>query len=293
MILKFKKNNGFTLVEVVIVIAILAIISAIVVFDFVLFQKKSNLDNNVQEFTSVFLLAQSKTLSSENDSKYGVYLDTGVLPNKYILFKGSSYVLRDVSADQAYSLHNTLEFNSINLGGGNEIVFDKLTGASEEQGSVSIKVIADTSQSKTVYISSSGVVSFNSPVAASDENRVKDSRHVQFDYSRYIDTANENIILNFNNSVTQIIPISSYLVAGNLQWQGTVNVGGADQTVEINTHRLNNPDTLFSVRRDKRYNNTTLKITISGDSSGSLAEYSVDGLTTVHSSIYVSNFAWQ
>lgn len=289
-----KKHRGFTLIEVVIVLAILAVILTIVIFDFLSFKKETDVQNSSQEFAVVLQLAQSKTLSSENDSKYGVYLDTTVLPNKYILFKGASYDLRDVSADIIYFLPDTIEFYSISLGGGNEVVFNKLTGASEEQGSVSIRLISDINKNKTVYITSSGVISLNQPVAPSDNSRVKDSRHVQFNYSRIINVGNENIILTFDNSITQIIPISSYLVAGNLKWKGTVNVSGQNQTVEINTHWLNSTDTLFSVRRDMRYNNKILKITISGDSPNSwLAEYSADGQTVTSSSIYVSNFAWQ
>lgn len=287
-----KKNAGFTLLEVIIVIAILSFLAIIVAFDFISFKKGSDLDNNAQEFVSVSRTAQNKTISSENYSQYGVYLNVLVQPNQYTLFKGSSYALREISFDRVYSLQNTIEFFDISLING-EIVFDRLTGASREQGSVSIRIKADPDRIKTVYISSSGAVGFNQSGAPSDTNRVKDSRYLQFSYSRVIDTANENMTLTFDNSETQIIPISLYLVAGELQWKGTVDVGGVNQTVEINTHRLNNPDTLFSIRRDRRYNDKSLKVTISGDSSGYLTQYSADGLTTDFSSIYVSGFEWQ
>ena len=251
-----KNNTGFTLVELIIVIAILSILSAITVQGFFSLSKISNLDNNVQEFASVLRLAQNESLLSENSSQYGVYINTG-LPNQYVLFKGASYTLRDVSADQVYSLQ------------------------------------AEGSYKKTVYIANSGTVNFSQPVAASDSNRLKDSRHVQFNYSRIIDAANENIILTFDNSEIRIIPISSYLAGGEFQWQDNINIGGVDQTVEINTRGLSSSDILFNILRDRGYANKSLKITISGDSSGSLAEYPADGLTAGHSSIYVSNFALQ
>ena len=289
-----ESGAGFTLIEVVVVLIILTILISIPISSFYSTQKKSNLDNGTQEFVSALKLAQNRTLSSENNSQYGVYLDTLVYPHKYILFKGVSYATRDTAYDQIYYLSQSLEFFSINLNGANEIVFDKLTGATQQPGSVSLRLKANTSQNKTVYISSVGTISFNTPVTSLDDNRVKDSRRVQFDYSRFIDVNTENIGLNFNNGqVMQPIPISQYLATGQFDWSGSVSVGGTDQTIRIHTYRLNSPDTQFSIHRDRRFNDKDFTITISGDGSGFLAQYSADGLTTNNTSIYVSNFTWQ
>lgn len=290
---KNKNNAGFTIFEVVIVIAILSLLAVIPIADFVLLQKRTNLDNSVQEFAGVIRLAQNKTLASESNSQYGVYLNTSVSPNQYILFKGTSYSSRDVACDKVYILSDKLEFYGIDLAGGSEVVFDRLTGATEEAGSVSFRVKTDVSQNKTVYISDSGAIGFNQPAVLTDGNRVKDSRHVVFDYNKVIDTVNGNITLTFDSSVVQQIPISQYLTSGQFDWEGNVSCGGANQRIHIHTNRLNNPDTQFSVFRDRRFNNKSLDITSSGDSSGSLAHYSADGLTTSFSSIYVSNFNWQ
>jgi len=286
-------ERGFTLFEIIVVVAILSVISTIIIANFFVFQKKTDLDNGFQEAVAVLKLAQNTTLASENNSQYGVYFDTAVSPNQYILFKGTAYALRDVSFDKIYLLPQTVEFFEISLGSGSEVVFDKLTGTTGQSGSASLRLKSDTSQTKVFYISSSGAIGFQPLATPSDNNRVKDSRHLHFDYSRNINTSNENITLIFNNNVEELIPISAYLVSGQLDWQKTVNVNGSNQIVRVRTHRLNNPDTQFSIHRDRRFNNTPLKIIISGDGSGSLVEYSADGLTTTYSSIYVSNFGWQ
>jgi len=287
--MKIKNDSGFTLIELIIVIAILSALMVVTIPNFFYFNKSSNLDNSAREFASVLKLAQNKTLSSENNSQYGVYLNTGVSPNQYILFKGDSYE----SGETSFSLPDTMEFYDINLGGGNEIVFDRLTGASENSGDVSIRIKAETNQSKTIYVASSGAISFSLPEVLPDDDMISDSRHLHFVYSRNINTENENIVLTFNGSQTETIQISSYLVAGELQWQGTVNVSGSDQIIEIRTHGLNNPNTLFSIRRDGRYNNKSLEVTISGDSSGYLAQYSADGSDINSLSTYVSDFELQ
>jgi len=208
------------------------------------------------------------------------------------MFKGSSYASRDTSYDTTYILSRNVEFYNVSFGQNNEIVFDKLTGAAVESGTISLRHKTDTSVNKAVSVSDTGTIGF-SIQSVSDTSRVKDSRHIQFDYSRNINTATENVVLNFDNTVTESIPIGQNLVSGQFYWQGTVLVGGSNQTVEIKTFHLNNSGTQFDIHRDGRYNNKILKASLSGDASGYLVNYSADGLTTTHTSSYISNFAWQ
>lgn len=304
--LRNNKNSGFSIPEIIVVVTILGILSTVVVSNFYLISKRTEVANSVQELANVLRLAQNKTLSSEGNSQYGVYLDTTTTPDRYILFKGTSYLTRDPAFDQIYNLTNKVEFYAISLGGGSEIVFNKFNGDTNQSGNVTLRSISDASESKTLYITSSGAIHFTSVPTVSDNTRIKDSRHIHFDYSRIIITGTENITLNFDNGVViETFPINSYLTGGQIEWSKTVSVGGSDQTVRIRTHRLNNLDTQFSIHRDGRLNNKSLKITISGDASGNLIDYSangltVNGVTTVNCSsgasglsIYISNCSWQ
>lgn len=273
-----KNNSGFTLVEIIIAVAIISILLGVASSNFFSIKENSDLKNNAQEFVSALKFAQNKAVSSEDNSKYGIYINTQVSPNLYILFKGDSYASRIPASDQVNFLQDTIEFNSVDLGGGNEMVFDRLTGASEESGSISLRVKSNANKSKTVYISGTGAINYNPPPTGSlDTNRVVDSRHVEFVYNRYISTSDESITLTFNNSKIETVPIVTYLSGGQMRWKSTVDVDGSNQTVEIDTIRLNDSDTLFSIFRDARLNNKSLKIAISGDSSGYLVGYSADG----------------
>jgi len=287
-----NKNSsaGFTLFEIIIGIAILCILSAVVAFNFPSYRIGSDLNNSVNEFSSVLKLAQNRTISSDDASQYGVYINAGVSPNQYILFKGASYNSRIPEADQIYYLENTVEFYDINFGGGGEIVFTRFIGIAEKPGSVSIRVKTDASRNKTVYVAGSGTVSLDQPVAQSDANRITDTRQVYFNYNRSVDTANENIILTFDGGAPEVIPINSYLSSGELQWKGAFTVGEEDQTIEIITNNLINTGALFSIHRDRRYNTKSLEVALSGDISGTLAEYPADGASANYSSIYVTNF---
>lgn len=287
--MKRNQSPGFTVIEFIVVMVMLTFLGMIAVSNFNAFLKKSDAEAGAQEFANVLRLAQSRTISSESSGSYGVYVNTSVTPHQYVLFKGASYATRTVSEDQTYTLPKNSEFFNITLGGGSEVTFNRLTGNSNQAGNVTVMSKVDTTQTKVVYIDNAGVVSFSATSVPSDASRVKDTRHVHFNYSRVINTATENITLNFNNGqVVQTFPINAYMVANQIEWYDTVSVGGTDQTVEVHTHRLNSSDTQFSIRRDKRYNDKSLKITISGE-LGSLIEYTADGSSTTYTSTYVSS----
>lgn len=286
------KQQGFTLIEIMVVVAIASVLVATSIGMFDQFSKNVSVANDMQEFYATIKLAQNKTLASDATSQYGVYLDAVASPNTYTLFKGATYATRDATQDVVYSLSNRTEFFGISFAGGTQVVFDRVTGYTSQSGNVTIRQKTNTANNKTLYISSSGIVSFAAPAVIAD-TRTKDSRHVHVDYSRTINTSTENVLLLFDNATLVSFPINSYLSAGQLSWTDTVTVGGQPQTVTVATHRLNSTDTQFTVHRDGRLNTKSLKISLSGDSTGSVLQYSADGQTVTATSAYVSNLTWQ
>ena len=285
-----------TLTQLLIIIGILTILTVISAPAFRYFQKESDLNNNTEEIMNTLKLAQNKTLASEEASQYGVYFDILTPPCQYTLFRGSDYASRNSLFDKVSNLAQTVEIYQIDLGGGSEVVFDRLTGATSQPGSASLRLISEPSRAKSIYVENSGKVGLINPSTPSDANRVKDSRHIHFDYDRTISTADEKIVLTFtydsSNLIEEVI-IADNMQEGQIYWEGEIDVDGEIQKLKIHTHRLNSPDTQFCIHRDMRYNNKALVITISDDASGTIVEYSVDGLSTNATSIYVDNIEWQ
>lgn len=299
----FKIQKGFTLIEIAVVIGIIGALSVGAFLASSVFQGHADLTNNTEEIINVLRLAQNKTLSSEKDSSWGVYFSTSTDPHQYTLFKGNSYASRDAALDNVHQLPKRMEIYGIDLWEGEkrEVVFKKVSGevsTTGNVGNISLRLKSDVSKNKTIYIEESGEIGITNPVVPSDANRIKDSRHLHFEYSRDIATSTESIILNFTSGVstTEEIIIAENFKNGQIFWEGSVDVGGSIQELKIHTHRLNeavSPKTVFSIRRDMRYNNEALTITISGDTSGDLLVYSADGQDTTSTSIYVSNLQWQ
>jgi len=296
--IKRQKSKSFTLIELLVIIGTMIILMALAAPAFRVFQKESDLNNSAEEIINTLRLAQNKTIASEGASQWGVYFDTSTSPHQYTLFKGENYASpRDTSFDEIRKLPKRVEIYEINLAnGGSEVVFDRIVGTTSHSGKISLRLKTDFTKTRSIYIENSGQVGLTSPTIPSDENRIKDSRHVHFDYFRPIFTFTEDLILTFTydaTTQTETIVIAENLKDGQIYWEREIDVGGSIQKLKIHTHRLNNPDSQFCIHRDRRWNDKALKIEISYDGTGYLIEYSADGLTTNSTSIYVSNLQWQ
>lgn len=272
----FTNKEGFTLIELLVSIAILLIISLLVIFSLTTFGRQVEIEASSQSVISVLSLARNRTLASEGKTTYGVHFDN----DKYVLFSGSTYTAGDPNNDE-YDLQDS-EFYSISLnGGGNEVIFDRIRGTTGEYGSVSLRLISDNNQSRTINISESGQAGLSETLTVAD-SRVYDSRHLHFDLGWSIQNKN-TLTLNFpNDSVTQNINMTGFFNVGKTEfdWAGTVNVSGSDQVLRVHTHSLDGFNTILSIERDKRYNDKALTVSIDGQQ---IVSYTAAGVATVGS----------
>lgn len=285
--------KAFTLIETLLVIAFIGILLGLGISALRFTVREAELGETADGLMRTLRSARERTLRSDDASQYGVRFATSSVPAIYTLFKGPSYALRDSSADVAYRIPKDIVLFDVELGGGTEVVFTRLTGESSASGSIGIRVAADPGKTRRIYVDASGQVG-KSALSIPSDTRDTDARHVHVSYSRYISTTTENLVLDFDGgAVTETIAISGSIEDEEITWEGTVTVGGEAQKLRIHTHRFNSPDTQFSIHRDRRYNNKSLTITLSGDSTGTLVEYAADGLSTTNSSLYAEEPEWQ
>lgn len=145
--------KGFTIIEVVIVIVILAVLTAMAITSFSGFRQNQLLNSDVNKAISVINEARSKTLSSQDFSQYGVHFEA----SQIVVFKGATYVAS--SPDNATStLSSFIEISGISLnGGGSDVVFQKLTGKTDNYGTITFRVKANTGKTKMISIKSTGI----------------------------------------------------------------------------------------------------------------------------------------
>lgn len=147
-------KKGFTLIEILLVLAIMVILASIILPSFGKMRENQVLKSTTSEVISVIDKARSQSLSSVGSSEYGVHFQT----DKIVLFKGITYSSSDAeNEDIILTIPATISTISL-TGGAVDVYFDRLSGAPSKSGTI---VISVSSLSKTITISATGTASMN------------------------------------------------------------------------------------------------------------------------------------
>lgn len=138
-------------------IALMVALVTIVLFSLSKMNEKKALDASFSLAVSVISEARSRTLSGVGGSQYGVHVEEGSIT----LFVGPVYSPLD-SQNAVSELHSLTAVRNISfLGGGSDVVFDKLTGATPNTGTFEVFLKSDPTQYKIVSISTNGIAEEN------------------------------------------------------------------------------------------------------------------------------------
>ncbi len=131
---KIDINSGFSLIELLITIAIIAIFASGAAIWFIGYQRQAELNSAARNIINTLRYAQVRSVSGKDFKAWGVYFD--VPGNKYVLFRneGGGYATATVKEENYLSSFVKISAVTLN-GGGNEIVFNKSTGDTAQYGS--------------------------------------------------------------------------------------------------------------------------------------------------------------
>lgn len=143
------------MLELVIVMAVIAIVAGISISSLSTFSRNQGLGNGTEMIITAVNDARLKTMSSEGGFQYGVHFEA----SKAVLFTGTTYSATAVS-NVVYNMPTAVEISTISLAGsGVDVVFKKITGKTDQYGSIIIRLRADNSRTKTININSNGAIS--------------------------------------------------------------------------------------------------------------------------------------
>lgn len=153
---KSLKSKGYTLIEIVIVIAILAILSTVTASVYKRYQTSQALDKDTALVSSLLNQSRVLTLSSKDNVKHGLYLEA----NQVTLFSGSSYVV-GTSTNVVFPLNNTVSLSATLPSGTTSIIFERLTGKTFQNGTITLTSLVNPSSTKSITIYGSGIIQNN------------------------------------------------------------------------------------------------------------------------------------
>ena len=148
-----NKNSGFSLVEIIVAMAIGAVLVAGIVVSFSSFRNSKIVDISADRILSVINEARVKSVSSEDYSRFGVHFET----SRVVFFKGDIFTEPN-PANTETILSPLVEISNISLsGGGVDIVFQKFSGKTGNYGSLRVRLKSDNNKYKTISVKSTGI----------------------------------------------------------------------------------------------------------------------------------------
>ena len=140
--------RGFTIIEVLIVLSIVAILSGISLPVYKIMQQKNDLKMAGYVTVSAMRRAQILAQAAKEDSSWGIHIEN----SQVIVFKGSNYANRNTSRDE-----NFVVPSHISTGGLTDIIFDKLTGMPQSIGLITFSISND---SINIIINEKGAIEY-------------------------------------------------------------------------------------------------------------------------------------
>jgi len=153
--IQHSSPRGFTLLEIIIAIAIMALILATVIPSLMTFRRSSILNTETQELITLANRARLLAVSSKNDQQFGVHFESG----KAVLFVGATYTA-GVPTNEEHIFDQSVTASTVLSGGGSEVLFAKVTGEASRVATTTL-LINGTTSSTTVLILKTGVVTIN------------------------------------------------------------------------------------------------------------------------------------
>jgi len=140
--------KGFTIIEVIISLSIIAILAGISMPVYKIMREKN--DFETAEFTVVSALRRAQILAqaTKQDSDWGVHIEN----SQITIFKGQNYVNRDVNSDENFSISSNILTSGLT-----DIIFNKLTGL---PGSIGPIILSAPDDSRNITINEKGAIEY-------------------------------------------------------------------------------------------------------------------------------------
>ncbi len=148
--LKLSTSNsaGLTLIELLVVIGLFSLLASLGLFINLGFYRTYSLNSERDTLISILRKVRSESITNTGQVAHGIHMES----NRYVVFQGGSYAVRDTSKDQVFSLSP-----ATTLSGPSEIIFTQLSGSANQSANISIKSGTD---SRNITVNGEGQINW-------------------------------------------------------------------------------------------------------------------------------------
>lgn len=152
--LSFIRTRGFSLIELLIVFAVVALLAAGALYSMTAARANKQLATIVDGIVFTLEEAKSNALSGKDGTAHGVHFTN----NEYVLFGGATYDSNDPE-NQAFAVDSGFTITTTLTGSGSDVVFARLIGEVAADGTVTVTDDSDPTRTTAVHIGPLGDVS--------------------------------------------------------------------------------------------------------------------------------------
>jgi prepilin-type N-terminal cleavage/methylation domain-containing protein len=147
-----RASHGFTLIEILVAIGVVALLAVITVATFVNINQHVALQSGVHDIETALLNAKQRTLAARNDMVSGVHIES----DRVVEFGGTAYNSGD-PANIVYLFPAYVTASTTLAGGGNDVIFTRLSGSANTSGTITVTE-SRTGETRTIRIYASGLI---------------------------------------------------------------------------------------------------------------------------------------
>lgn len=215
---KLKACTGFTLVELLITVGIIAILAGFGTVNFFSYKQKNDISSAGQKLLAVLRDAQQKSIGQESGMQWGVHFVNSTSTDYYEVFHGASYSSGNVVSKTV--LAGGLNLSDLQSGNSKDVVFSPVSG---HPGTTTIITIAGPGAGAGVY---EIIVKLNGNIFADFEEGIAGDWHFNEATST---TAYDSTAFGNNGTLNAGLAWQSNCLSG-----GCLNFDGVDDYLEFN-----------------------------------------------------------
>ncbi len=152
--MRYLLKKGFSLLEIIIIIGIIGLICSVIVISSARQISYYSLEKTSNSVASLLEKGQNRARNSYNGVKHSVRIES----SQAVLFEGTSYSA-GAATNEILTYDNNINIGETSLnGGGSTITFEKVTGTTNQYGSIRFEVINASTSSSTLRIGETGII---------------------------------------------------------------------------------------------------------------------------------------
>lgn len=157
-------RKGLTLIEVLITVAVIAIIAPLAISSLFNYRRLQDLDSDVRSAVAFLRDAQQRAITQEQEMPWGVHFENPSTGSDfYQLFQGDSFVAGTALTKAV--LRSPVDFQAPGSGAFLDVVFSQLTGTPTSTKIVTLKLaaadcVADPNSCQTITINPNGSITY-------------------------------------------------------------------------------------------------------------------------------------